>query len=65
MMEKISSCFSSSSLRAVFHERHDRPAVVRGSEAADTQAVFQIGHVLLMNIGLGVVFFLPVLHPLE
>lgn len=38
---------------------------MRGSEAADAQAVFQIGHVLLMNIGLGILLFLPVLHPLE
>ena len=57
--------FFQRALRAVFHERHDRPAIVRGGEAADTQAVFQIGHVLLVNIGLGVVLFLPVLHPLE
>ena len=57
--------FFQRALRAVFHERHDRPAIVRGGEAADAQAVFQIGHVLLVDIGLGVVLFLPVLHPLE
>ena len=38
---------------------------MRSGKAADAQTVFQICLILLMDVGLGVEFFLPVLHPLE
>ena len=38
---------------------------MRSGEAADAQTVFQIRLILLMDVGLGVEFFLSVLHPLE
>ena len=36
---------------------------MRSGKAADAQTVFQIRLILLMDIGLGVEFFLPVLQP--